>query len=482
MMPLLAGAITLSCDKKELEELSPSAALSAETTGQATANHIFEETFEGSTAFDGRHKQFGTSYSFQMATNPVFQGAKSGRFELRSSDGEVANGTRAEVIVADPATNKNRWYSFAAYFPSKDYAYDSGSEVISQWWQSSGTTQATSLRVRKDRLILRTGNNSGSLKEIDLGAVTKDSWQEYVFHFIHSYGTDGLIEVWKNGTKILTHKGGNMYDTKMPNWKIGVYKASWNSGSTETTKRVLYFDNIRVGNEKASFSEMSSSGSNSTPPAETAPVETNPTEPTPTPESGTSAPGAGSVILVDAHTEKDVMTVTNGATLSFSALGTKKFNFRSNVDPSGVGSLKFDLKGAKNHTYTDNAAPFALYGDDGNGNYYFGNQIMPTGSYTLTVTPYSGSNGSGTAGTPVTVSFSIVESGTGTTPTEPAAGSTGTATSQITSLLLVDAHTEKDVMTVTNGASLSFSALGTTKLNFRANLASSVGSVKYTLT
>ncbi len=274
-MPLMVGAVTFSCEQKELDEVNPSAGLTAESTGNATsANYIFQETFEGSSAFSGRHTQFGTSYSFQMATNPVFAGAKSGRFELRSSDGQVANGTRAEVIVADPATNKNRWYSFAAYFPAKDYAYDSGSEVISQWWQTSGSTQATSLRVRKDRLILRTGNDPKSLKEIDLGAVTKDSWQEYVFHFIHSNGSDGLIEVWRNGTKILEQKGGNMYNDKMPNWKIGIYKASWNSGSTETSKRVIYYDNIRVGNENATLASMTTTTAD-------APVTTQP-EPAPT--------------------------------------------------------------------------------------------------------------------------------------------------------------------------------------------------------
>lgn len=401
MLPVLAGAIAFSCDKKEMDELTPE--VSSELTQNATANHIFEETFEGSTAFAGRHKQFGTSYAFQMATSPVFRGAKSGRFELRSGDAAVANGTRAEVIVADPATNKDRWYSFAAYFPAKDYASDSGAELISQWWQTSGSTQATSLRVRQDRLILRTGNNASSLKEIDLGPITKDTWQEYVFHFIHSYGSDGLIEIWRNGTKILTHKGGNMYDTKMPNWKIGIYKASWNSGTTATSKRVLYFDNIRVGNERASFNEMSSSGTTASVSTQPAPTTTSPT--TTAPSTSTSSQISG-MTLVDAGTEKDVMKLTNGASLSFGALGTTKLNFRADLGAS-VGSVKFELKGAMSRTYTDNAAPHALFGDDGKGNYYFGNVTMPAGSYTLTATPYSGSNGSGTAGTPVTYSFTV---------------------------------------------------------------------------
>ncbi|TPE42503.1 polysaccharide lyase [Pontibacter mangrovi] len=304
LMPLLVGAVTFSCEQKDLDEVTPNGGFNAETTANATsANYIFQETFEGSSAFSGRHTQFGSSYSFQMVDNPVYSGSKSGRFELRSSDQEVANGTRAEVIVADPATNKNRWYSFAVYFPSKDYAYDSGSEVISQWWQTSGSTQATSLRVRKDRLILRTGNNSSSLKEIDLGQISKDNWQEYVFHFVHSNGSDGLIEVWRNGTKILEHTGGNMYNDKMPNWKIGVYKASWNNGETETSKRVLYYDNIRVGNENASLADMTTSTSDAPAPSEPV-VEEPATEAPVVEEPATEEPATEAPVVEEPATEE----------------------------------------------------------------------------------------------------------------------------------------------------------------------------------
>ncbi|MBX0335444.1 T9SS type A sorting domain-containing protein, partial [Pontibacter sp. HSC-14F20] len=56
------------------------------------------------------------------------------------------------------------------------------------------------------------------------------------------------------------------------------------------------------------------------------------------------------------------------------------------------------------------AAPYALHGDDGRGNYYFGNWNPPaTGTYTLTATPYAGANGTGVAGTPLTISFNVVE-------------------------------------------------------------------------
>lgn len=241
-----------------------------QNTSINSANILFEETFEGKAPFSAAHKlQIGSwGYALQYVTSPVYKGTKSARFELRDTDLKVSNGTRTEAyIIKNLAQEKVRWYSFAAYFPTDGYAYDSENEVINQWHQSG--TPATSLRIRKDRFYLQVGNDPAKRAQIDLGPVIKDIWHEFVFRFLHSHADDGLIEVWHNGNKILTYKGGNMYDiTKMPNigkvdfrfpnWKIGIYKPNWNNGSTDTNRRVVFYDNIRVGNERATLSEMSS--------------------------------------------------------------------------------------------------------------------------------------------------------------------------------------------------------------------------------
>jgi hypothetical protein len=53
---------------------------------------------------------------------------------------------------------------------------------------------------------------------------------------------------------------------------------------------------------------------------------------------------------------------------------------------------------------TENAAPYTVFGDSG-GNY--SGQQLTTGSYTLTATPYYGANGTGTSGTPLTITFEV---------------------------------------------------------------------------
>ncbi|PVY39519.1 T9SS type A sorting domain-containing protein, partial [Pontibacter virosus] len=78
--------------------------------------------------------------------------------------------------------------------------------------------------------------------------------------------------------------------------------------------------------------------------------------------------------------------------------------------PSAVGSVKFELSGAQSKTFTDSKAPYALHGDNGRGNYYFGNWNPPaTGAYTLKATPYTGAKATGTTGTHMTINFTIVK-------------------------------------------------------------------------
>lgn len=217
-------------------------------------NLLYKECFEDSSSFIGLQHQFAATHAFRLATSPVFEGAMSGRFELRASDPMVSNGTRSEVLFDVPA-HKERWYAFVAYFPADGFPVDSNNDIINQWHQKG--SPATSFRIKKDRFMLRVGNSHDSREDIDLGPVTKDIWHKLVFHIIHSDGEDGLVEVWLDGTKVLTHKGGNMYPGRLPRWKVGIYKDNWNGDrKTDSDLRIYYIDDIKVGNEHASLNDL----------------------------------------------------------------------------------------------------------------------------------------------------------------------------------------------------------------------------------
>ncbi|MGV3642106.1 MAG: PKD domain-containing protein, partial [Adhaeribacter sp.] len=120
-----------------------------------------------------------------------------------------------------------------------------------------------------------------------------------------------------------------------------------------------------------------------------------------------AAPGQQvlSFTLVNASNEQDIRTLVAGETINLASLPTQNLNIRANTNPEIVGSVKFALSGPQSKNVVESGAPYALYGDK-NGNY---NAWVPaTGTYTLVATPYTSSGGGGTAGTPLSLSFTVV--------------------------------------------------------------------------
>src|ERR1044072_8713928 len=399
----LLTASFASCQKGVIEPAAPAydeSTMNATVSAKATGNLVWSDNLEGSTFFSTVPSvQTATSYAITTVTNPVYQGSKAARFEFRDTDPENHSGTRSEISFDDP-TNLNRWYSYALYVPSAYYKFDAEDEIITQWHQGGGLTPALCLRVKSDKLDIRIMGDTW----VELGNWDKDAWHAYVMHVKHSSGSDGLIEIWKDGVKIMNRSGANMYkvegDLHNPSVKMGIYKSDWNgSGTTATNIRVIYMDDIKIGNENATYADMVPT-KNGTTTTTTPPTTTTPTTTTPIP---VTTSGVTDFKLVNSETEKDVVSITNGATISLSKYDLSKANIRA-VVTSDVKSVKFELSGKQSKTSTDDAAPFALHGDDGDGNFYYGNWNPPaTGTYTLKATPYSGT----TAGTAKTITFTI---------------------------------------------------------------------------
>ena len=74
------------------------------------------------------------------------------------------------------------------------------------------------------------------------------------------------------------------------------------------------------------------------------------------------------------------------------------------VSGTGVRSVRFKLDGTL--VRIENDVPYAVASDN-NGSYTAWRPAV--GNHTLVATPYSGTNGKGTAGTPVSVSFKVVK-------------------------------------------------------------------------
>lgn len=119
--------------------------------------------------------------------------------------------------------------------------------------------------------------------------------------------------------------------------------------------------------------------------------------------STTNPPSTPSLTLnlIDAISNLNIGTLSNGASLSSS--NSQNINIRANV-PSEAQSVLFQLSGTQIETRYENVAPYALFGDI-DGDYLAAN--FSSGSYSLKVSAYSGTNGSGVLVASETFNFSV---------------------------------------------------------------------------
>ncbi|MDQ4141814.1 MAG: polysaccharide lyase [Bacteroidota bacterium] len=342
--------------------------------------------------------QTGTTYGFAVSDNRARNGSRAARFEIRSEDNQI----RSEITLPGE-THSERWYGNSIYLPSNDWDSDlipNGWDIITQWHAKEDEGEDArfppiALVVTKGRLSVvvywatRAENTNSTLsgkKVFDLGTLEKDKWLDMVYHINFSHESDGVLEVWKNGEKVINYNGPNCYnDNSLPYFKAGIYRRRWH----DITKRVVYVDEVRVGNKNADYYDVAPSGSTLKEPVEF--------------ESNDNSKKL-KLNLINANSDLFIQKLTKSAILDLATLPTKNLNISATTS-SDIGSVVFKLTGHENKTVIDSQAPFTLFGDK-NGDYQ--SWIPTAGEYTLTATPYSNANGEGTAGTPVTINFEVV--------------------------------------------------------------------------
>ena len=162
--------------------------------------------------------------------------------------------------------------------------------------------------------------------------------------------------------------------------------------------------------------------------------------------------------LVDAGGGRDIGTLADGAVIDYAQLSARPFNVRAEVSPDSVGSVVFTLDGQK--VRPENLPPYSLRGD-GDG---YAPWTPAPGTYTLTATPYAAAGGTGAAGTPLTITFTVTNS------------------AKIAKLTLVNARTAADIRTVKDGDVVNLRTLPARRINLRADAdPSTVGSVVFKL-
>lgn len=236
---------------------------------------VFHSDFED--GFTGWNTELCCDHSAEIVSSPKRAGDKAIKFTLKKDDPLVSNSKRAELKQDRIPANAERWYGFSVYLPS-DYKSDPSYEIITQWhaqpdfdlgedWRSPPlslllTDGAISMHRRWDADRVTKNNKPGSrggTETINLGAYKTGAWTDFVVHVKWSHQSDGLIEVWKDGTLVVRKTGPNTYNDEIGTFfKLGMYKPHWKHKpeASTTTQRVIYFDEVRIGDASANYQSV----------------------------------------------------------------------------------------------------------------------------------------------------------------------------------------------------------------------------------
>lgn len=110
-----------------------------------------------------------------------------------------------------------------------------------------------------------------------------------------------------------------------------------------------------------------------------------------------------SYTLINADSDTDLMPLIDGMEINIDDLPTTNLDIRVNTS-NDVESVRMTLSGALSRGWTENTAPFALFGNIGTD--YLGTEFV-AGSYSVSTTPYSLNSLRGIAGAPLTITFQL---------------------------------------------------------------------------
>lgn len=84
-------------------------------------------------------------------------------------------------------------------------------------------------------------------------AAETDRWQDFVMHVKFTSDREGFIRMWRNGQLIVDERVALIPPDKeaMGSWKVGLYVGNPGNG-----ERLLYIDEIRVGDASSSYEEV----------------------------------------------------------------------------------------------------------------------------------------------------------------------------------------------------------------------------------
>jgi len=200
-------------------------------------------------------------------TDPVRYGNRSLRVTLDRLAEDDPKAYRTDFWIRGISNayqmDEEYWFGFSTFLP-EDFEMDPLGELFVQWINPDiRASPSLAIYIYQDTYQIRKrwGERNVNTKTFWQGQVWEDlgQWTDWVVRVLWSDGPDGIVEVWKNGQLIASEVGPNTdrAGDRAPYFKFGIYKWPWRRSMEEApspvTQRVMYFDEIRIGNAEAGF-------------------------------------------------------------------------------------------------------------------------------------------------------------------------------------------------------------------------------------
>ena len=268
------------------------------TNAEATAYKNEHEVLKpkGNLIFEGDFER-GNLDNYTLAGNQrnrlVTTPTRSGKYALRSSVDRYDDNAayRCEIVAKDQNARqsylyqeigKEYWYGFSTFIP-RDFIIDNLTDIIAQFHGTPDDGEAWFVPVLGLHI---TGNQYEINRFWDSKRITiwkqhdgedhytfgniaddKEKWTDWVFQVKWNYEKegDGFMKIWKDGVLIFDKTGPNCTNDMLgPFLRFGLYKWDWRHAeqkkSGNTTHRVIYHDEFRIGNSNSIYEEVAPGG------------------------------------------------------------------------------------------------------------------------------------------------------------------------------------------------------------------------------
>lgn len=225
--------------------------------------------------------------SLQLVSEISHNGEKAAKFTMAPDHNysKVANiyyKTRNEVMASESLEEvmdrenisekgKESWYGFSVR-PKEDLYISRTYEVIFQLHHindpcdTQGGNPPIVIYVRGDSYNFRNywdkDRCQKDWRNISQNRISRNfplnrgEWTDWVIHTNWKHTEEGILEVWRNGEKVIERHGPVTYnDEKVHTFQYGVYKAPWLQ-TERKSNRTYYHDNFRASGPGGSYEEV----------------------------------------------------------------------------------------------------------------------------------------------------------------------------------------------------------------------------------